>query len=101
MVGWLPLHRPAAVAAALPRLLARPEFAGVRHMIHRDPDPEWLLRHLSQYAVLEPGDVINTGAPEGVALSGRFPYLAAGDVIELEIEGIGRIRNLCRPAPMN
>ncbi|MEV6769266.1 amidohydrolase family protein [Nocardia sp. NPDC051030] len=44
VVGWLPLHRPALTTAALPELLARPEFVGVRHMIHRDPDPEWLMR---------------------------------------------------------
>lgn len=47
---------------------------------------------LSQYLVLEPGDVILTGTPEGVAMSGRFPYLKAGDVVELEIEGLGRQR---------
>jgi 2-keto-4-pentenoate hydratase/2-oxohepta-3-ene-1,7-dioic acid hydratase in catechol pathway len=51
-----------------------------------------LIYRLSQVTVLEPGDVINTGTPEGVALSGRFPYLAAGDVIELEIDGLGRQR---------
>ncbi|MFC7328227.1 fumarylacetoacetate hydrolase family protein [Marinactinospora rubrisoli] len=51
-----------------------------------------LVWHLSQYMVLDPGDVINTGTPEGVALSGRFPYLAAGDVLELEIDGLGRQR---------
>jgi len=47
---------------------------------------------LSQYLVLEPGDVILTGTPEGVAMSGRFPYLQVGDVVELEIEGLGRQR---------
>ena len=31
--------------------------------------------------------------PEGVALSGRFPYLAAGDVMEIEIDGLGRQRS--------
>jgi len=54
--------------------------------------------HLSQYLVLEPGDLINTGTPEGVALSGRFPYLSAGDVVGTEITGLGAQRNLCRPA---
>lgn len=49
-----------------------------------------IVHDLSQYLVLEPGDVILTGTPEGVALSGRFPYLTAGDVMELEIEGLGR-----------
>ncbi|MGW6461437.1 fumarylacetoacetate hydrolase family protein [Streptomyces sp. NPDC055078] len=53
-----------------------------------------IIRHLSQYLVLEPGDIVNTGTPEGVALSGRFPYLRAGDVMELEIDGLGRHRNL-------
>jgi len=49
-----------------------------------------LIWHLSQYLVLEPGDVINTGTPQGVALSGRFPYLHAGDVMTIEIDGLGR-----------
>jgi 2-keto-4-pentenoate hydratase/2-oxohepta-3-ene-1,7-dioic acid hydratase in catechol pathway len=47
---------------------------------------------LSQYLTLEPGDVILTGTPEGVALSGRFPYLSVGDVVDMEIEGLGRQR---------
>jgi 2,4-didehydro-3-deoxy-L-rhamnonate hydrolase len=47
---------------------------------------------LSQVLALEPGDLILTGTPEGVALSGRFPYLSAGDVVELEIDGLGRQR---------
>ena len=51
-----------------------------------------LVYDLSQYLVLEPGDLINTGTPQGVALSGRFPYLGAGDVMELEIDGLGRQR---------
>jgi len=51
-----------------------------------------LVHHLSQYLVLEPGDLIITGTPEGVAMSGRFPYLKSGDVVELEIDGLGRQR---------
>ncbi|MFI9465118.1 fumarylacetoacetate hydrolase family protein [Streptomyces xiamenensis] len=58
-----------------------------------------LVHHLSQYLVLEPGDVINTGTPQGVAMSGNFPYLAAGDVMELEITGLGRQRSPLRAAP--
>ncbi len=61
-------------------------------------DVPTIVHHLSQFAVLEPGDVINTGTPEGVALSGRFPYLTAGDVMEVEIEGLGRARQLCGQA---
>jgi len=55
-------------------------------------DVETLVYDLSQYLVLEPGDLICTGTPEGVALSGRFPYLKAGDVVEIDIEGLGRQR---------
>lgn len=51
-----------------------------------------LVHHLSQYMVLDPGDLILTGTPEGVALSGRFPYLKAGDVVEIEIDNLGRQR---------
>jgi 2-keto-4-pentenoate hydratase/2-oxohepta-3-ene-1,7-dioic acid hydratase in catechol pathway len=56
-------------------------------------DVEFLIHHLSQYLALEPGDLVLTGTPEGVALSGRFPYLQAGDVVELEIDGLGRQRH--------
>ncbi|MGY2747430.1 fumarylacetoacetate hydrolase family protein [Arthrobacter sp. UYCu723] len=55
---------------------------------------EFLIHHLSQYLALEPGDVVLTGTPQGVALSGRFPYLKAGDVVEIEIEGLGRQRQV-------
>jgi 2-keto-4-pentenoate hydratase/2-oxohepta-3-ene-1,7-dioic acid hydratase in catechol pathway len=55
-----------------------------------------LVRVLSTRMVLEPGDVVLTGTPEGVALSGRFPYLARGDAMELEIDGLGRQRQRVR-----
>jgi 2,4-diketo-3-deoxy-L-fuconate hydrolase len=58
-----------------------------------------LVWNLSQFLVLEPGDLINTGTPQGVALSGRFPYLAAGDVMELGIEGLGTQRQRLVDAP--
>ncbi|GIH24805.1 2-hydroxyhepta-2,4-diene-1,7-dioate isomerase [Acrocarpospora phusangensis] len=50
-----------------------------------------IVRYLSWFMVLEPGDLINTGTPAGVALGGR-PYLREGDVMELEIDGLGRQR---------
>ncbi|MFI6597866.1 fumarylacetoacetate hydrolase family protein [Nonomuraea sp. NPDC050536] len=52
-----------------------------------------IVRYLSQFMVLEPGDVINTGTPAGVAMGmpGQ-PYLREGDVVELEIDGLGRQR---------
>jgi 2-keto-4-pentenoate hydratase/2-oxohepta-3-ene-1,7-dioic acid hydratase in catechol pathway len=56
-------------------------------------DVEFLVWHLSQFMTLEPGDLVITGTPQGVALSGRFPFLKAGDVVEIEIEGLGRQRH--------
>jgi 2-keto-4-pentenoate hydratase/2-oxohepta-3-ene-1,7-dioic acid hydratase in catechol pathway len=51
-----------------------------------------IIYDLSQFLVLEPGDLICTGTPEGVALSGRYPYLKSGDVVEIEVAGLGRQR---------
>lgn len=55
-------------------------------------DPLYIIYHLSQYMALEPGDLVLTGTPEGVAISGRFPYLAEGDIVEMEIPILGRMR---------
>jgi len=60
-------------------------------------DVATVVHHLSQFAVLEPGDLILTGTPEGVALSGRFPYLVPGDIVEIEVEGLGRQRQVMVP----
>ncbi|MFJ7344539.1 fumarylacetoacetate hydrolase family protein [Streptomyces sp. NPDC101110] len=53
-----------------------------------------VVRYLSRFMTLYPGDVINTGTPAGVALGAPEPkpFLRAGDVVELEIEGLGRQR---------
>jgi 2-keto-4-pentenoate hydratase/2-oxohepta-3-ene-1,7-dioic acid hydratase in catechol pathway len=57
-------------------------------------DPVEQIRHLSQVMTLEPGDLIFTGTPAGVAAAMKPPrWLKAGDVVEVEIEGIGAIRN--------
>ncbi|MCE4024978.1 fumarylacetoacetate hydrolase family protein [Microbacterium sp. Au-Mic1] len=48
-----------------------------------------IVHHISQYMTLEPGDLILTGTPQGVAFGGKFPYLRAGDVVEIDIEGLG------------
>ena len=45
------------------------------------------------WMTLQPGDVIATGTPAGVALGGKFPYLKVGDVMECSIDGIGELRN--------
>jgi 2-keto-4-pentenoate hydratase/2-oxohepta-3-ene-1,7-dioic acid hydratase in catechol pathway len=53
-----------------------------------------LVEHLSTAFTLEPGDVISTGTPGGVG-SGRKPplYLRVGDVVRVEIEGLGALEN--------
>jgi len=55
-----------------------------------------VLWYLSRFMVLEPGDVINTGTPAGVALGqpDPKPYLRPGDVVELEIDGLGGQRQV-------
>jgi 2-keto-4-pentenoate hydratase/2-oxohepta-3-ene-1,7-dioic acid hydratase in catechol pathway len=53
-----------------------------------------IIESLSRGLTLEPGDVIATGTPEGVGM-GRTPqeFLADGDIVETEVEGIGVMRN--------
>ena len=51
-----------------------------------------LIRDLSQVMTLSPGDVVSTGTPQGVAMSGKYPYLQAGDVMEMFIDGLGQQR---------
>ena len=56
-------------------------------------DPYFLVHHLSQFMVLEPGDLINTGTPPGVGLGFKPPiWLQPGDVMELGIDGLGSQR---------
>jgi 2,4-didehydro-3-deoxy-L-rhamnonate hydrolase len=62
--------------------------------------PAFLVHYLSQFMVLEPGDLINTGTPPGVGLGFKPPiYLAAGDVMELGIAGLGTQRQRLVPGP--
>jgi len=52
-----------------------------------------LVSYLSQFMTLHPGDVISTGTPPGVAMGMPTPrYLRPGDIVELEIEGLGQQR---------
>ena len=56
-----------------------------------------LLVYLSQVFTLEPGDLIYTGTPPGVGVARKPPvYLKDGDVVEVEIEGLGLLRNPVR-----
>ena len=60
---------------------------------------EHLVWYLSQFLVLEPGDVINTGTPAGVGMGSQPPtYLQEGDEVELAIEGLGTQRHPCQRA---
>lgn len=53
-----------------------------------------LLVYLSQVFTLEPGDLIFTGTPPGVGVARKPPvFLKDGDVVEVEIEGLGLLRN--------
>ena len=62
--------------------------------------PTYLVHYLSQFLVLEPGDLINTGTPPGVGLGMKPPlYLAPGDVMELGIDGLGTQRQPLQAAP--
>ena len=48
-----------------------------------------LISHISRFATLEPGDVIASGTPQGVGA------MKAGDLVEVSIEGIGSLKNIC------
>jgi 2-keto-4-pentenoate hydratase/2-oxohepta-3-ene-1,7-dioic acid hydratase in catechol pathway len=58
-------------------------------------DVKYIIWYLSQFMVLEPGDLINTGTPAGVSLGhDDVPFLHEGDVVELSIDGLGSQRSL-------
>lgn len=60
-------------------------------LIHKVPR---LIEYCSQAMTLEPGDIIATGTPTGVAMHRKPPlWLKPGDVVEIEIDGVGTIRN--------
>jgi 2-keto-4-pentenoate hydratase/2-oxohepta-3-ene-1,7-dioic acid hydratase in catechol pathway len=67
------------------------QHANTSHMIHTVPA---IIAYVSRFITLEPGDIIATGTPEGVAL-GRTPplWMKPGDRIEVEISGIGVLSN--------
>jgi len=68
--------------------------ASTRDLVHGVPA---LIAFCSRFMTLEPGDVIATGTPGGVGAFRDPPwYLADGDEVVVDIEGIGRLRNQCR-----
>lgn len=65
--------------------------SGTDNMIFDVPS---LVRHLSRGITLQPGTIIMTGTPDGVAAFIKpSPWLKTGDVVEIEISDIGKIRN--------
>jgi 2-keto-4-pentenoate hydratase/2-oxohepta-3-ene-1,7-dioic acid hydratase in catechol pathway len=59
-----------------------------------------LIAHLSAVCTLEPGTIVSTGTPSGVGFARTPPaFLASGDVVRVEIEGIGAIENRIVPEP--
>ncbi len=91
------LVTPDAVGA-LDTLRLRTRFNGevvqeatLGQMINPIPD---LIAYISTFTVLEPGDVIVTGTPGGVGMKRNPPlYMSAGDVVEVEIDRVGLLRN--------
>ena len=69
---------------------APPAYQHRRH----DPGGAELIEYISAFTPLSPGDVIATGTPEGVAHARKPPlWLVPGDIVEIEISGIGILRN--------
>jgi 2-keto-4-pentenoate hydratase/2-oxohepta-3-ene-1,7-dioic acid hydratase in catechol pathway len=59
-----------------------------------------MIEELSTVFTLEPGDILSTGSPAGVGSARQPPvYLKIGDVVRVEIEGIGHIENRVVPEP--
>lgn len=86
-----------------------PQALGLRSWVNGEPRQDSttsdmvfgvheIVYQLSHYMTLDPGDLLLTGTPAGVALSGRYPYLSPGDVVELEIDHLGRQRQSLREA---
>lgn len=73
----------------------RMQTGSTRTMIFRVP---FLVHYLSQFMVLDPGDVITTGTPPGVGLGHKPPrFLKAGDDMRLGIDGLGEQRQRVVP----
>lgn len=67
------------------------QMSNTRFLIH---DVASLIASLSSGITLQPGDIIATGTPSGVGIGFNPPrFLNKGDVVEVEIEGIGLLRN--------
>ena len=111
MINWFFMKAPDAFAPLGPYLVLKDEIKdphGLRlrlwvngelrqdslgeEMIFKIPE---IIARTSQFITLEPGDILSTGTPTGTSFSTK-QYLKAGDVIDCEIEGIGRLRNIVK-----
>jgi 2-keto-4-pentenoate hydratase/2-oxohepta-3-ene-1,7-dioic acid hydratase in catechol pathway len=88
------LHDPQSLELRLRRNGIEKQHSNTSKMIFSVPR---LIAELSNGMTLLPGDVIATGTPEGVGFARTPPeFLADGDVLEVEIERIGILRNVVR-----
>jgi 2-keto-4-pentenoate hydratase/2-oxohepta-3-ene-1,7-dioic acid hydratase in catechol pathway len=72
----------------------RLQSSNTKHLIFSVPD---IVAYCSQIFTLEPGDVIATGTPGGVGFARKPPrFLKDGDVVIVEVQGIGQLRNPVR-----
>ncbi|MCL4348139.1 MAG: fumarylacetoacetate hydrolase family protein [Thermoplasmataceae archaeon] len=62
----------------------------IRDMIFSFPE---LIAEVSQFITLEPGDIITSGTPSGVAMGGSGRFLENGDIVSVGAEGIGNLTN--------
>jgi 2,4-didehydro-3-deoxy-L-rhamnonate hydrolase len=89
---------PHALAMTLDVNGERRQNGTTANMIFKIP---FLLSYVSQFMVLEPGDVVTTGTPAGVALGMKPPvWLKAGDVLTLSIDKLGQQRQTIVPFKM-
>jgi 2-keto-4-pentenoate hydratase/2-oxohepta-3-ene-1,7-dioic acid hydratase in catechol pathway len=72
--------------------------SNTREMIFKIP---YLISYLSRAITLNPGDVITTGTPDGVGAARKPPiFLKHGDVVTVEVEGLGQLTNTCVEVPV-
>jgi 2-keto-4-pentenoate hydratase/2-oxohepta-3-ene-1,7-dioic acid hydratase in catechol pathway len=72
--------------------------SSTREMIFKIP---YLISYLSRGLTLLPGDVITTGTPDGVGAARKPPiFLKNGDVVTVEVEGLGQLTNTCVEVPV-
>jgi len=70
------------------------QSSNTRHQIFTLAD---IIAFVSSFLELVPGDIIATGTPEGIGSKRNPPFwLKAGDVVEVEIDQVGRLRNIVR-----